>query len=121
MHKIRRPIDRVNDPEPISAYAYDAASVNAVRLIKSRNDVAINYLFILSPLARTCLQYISKGICARIFACCDTLFPLSQFSISFVRFTLDEVKCTYQKAVSWESLRHSGFDDALHLAVNLGE
>jgi len=91
MHKIRRPIDRVNDPEPISAYAYDAASVNAVRFIKSRNDVAINYLFILSPLARTCLQYISKGICARIFACCDTLFPLSQFSISFVRFTLDEV------------------------------
>jgi len=91
MHKIRRPIDRVNDPEPISAYAYDAASVNAVRLIKSRNDIAINYLFILSPLARTCLQYISKGICARIFACCDTLFPLSHFSISFVRFTLDEV------------------------------
>ena len=42
MHKIRRPIDRVNDPEPISAYAYDAASVNAVRLIKSRNDIAIN-------------------------------------------------------------------------------
>ena len=89
-------------------YAYDAASVNAVRLIKSRNDVAFNYLLLLLVTARLVPACsIFRGICARIFACCDTLFALSQFSISFVRFTLDEV-CMQGRELG--KLRHSGLE-----------